>query len=191
MQMEEWDAFDVNRVTQLTQGRPLEAVALEVLHRFNLLQKLRLPKQKLRSFLRVSSPPLHWAWGNAAWTDETGAQANSMGCDSSAMAQLPRISGSPCSICSHYTGVLYLAWGPAEARTDWPCPLQEVEATYRRSNPYHNSTHAADVVQGLACMFAQNSFMAQLTDLEMLSMILACVMHDAGHPGVPCKPDHP
>ena len=55
MQMEEWDAFDVNRVTQLTQGRPLEAVALEVLHRFNLLEKLRLPKQKLRSFLRVSS----------------------------------------------------------------------------------------------------------------------------------------
>ena len=75
MQMEEWDAFDVNRVTQLTQGRPLEAVALEVLHRFNLLHKLRLPKQKLRSFLRVSSPPLHRAWGNAAWTDETGAQA--------------------------------------------------------------------------------------------------------------------
>ena len=45
-------------------------------------------------------------------------------------------------------------------------------------------------MQGLACMFAQNSFMAQLTDLEMLSMILACVMHDAGHPGVLSEPDH-
>ena len=67
MQMEEWDAFDVNRVTQLTQGRPLEAVALEVLHRFNLLEKLRLPKQKLRSFLRVSLVATSWAWacGNA------------------------------------------------------------------------------------------------------------------------------
>ena len=71
MQMEEWDAFDVNRVTQLTQGRPLEAVALEVLHRFNLLEKLRLPKQKLRSFLRVSTGPFlgllqcctdRWTW---------------------------------------------------------------------------------------------------------------------------------
>ena len=69
--------------------------------------------------------------------------------------------------------------------------MQEIEATYRRSNPYHNSTHAADVVQGLACMFAQNRFMAQLTDLEMLSMILACVMHDAGHPGVLSEPDGP
>ena len=79
MQMEEWDAFDVNRVTQLTQGRPLEAVALEVLHRFNLLEKLRLPKQKLRSFLRVSSPALSWACYTAAWTDEAGARQSSWG----------------------------------------------------------------------------------------------------------------
>ena len=61
--------------------------------------------------------------------------------------------------------------------------MQELEASYKASNPYHNSTHAADVVQGLASLFAQNSFMAQLTDLEMLSMILSCAMHDAGHPG--------
>lgn len=60
---------------------------------------------------------------------------------------------------------------------------QEVEASYKAGNPYHNSTHAADVVQGLASLFAQNSFMAHLTDLEMLSMILSCALHDAGHPG--------
>ena len=148
MQMEEWDAFDVNRVTQLTQGRPLEAVALEVLHRFNLLEKLKLPKQKLRSFLRVSSLAVSWACGNAA---QTGGGGAGVSCGS----------------------------------------VQEIEATYRRGNPYHNSTHAADVVQGLACMFAQNRFMAQLTDLEMLSMILACIMHDAGHPGVLSEPDDP
>ena len=67
------------------------------------------------------------------------------------------------------------------------CFLQELEASYKASNPYHNSTHAADVVQGLATLFAQNSFMAQLTDLEMLSMILSCAMHDAGHPGQPAN----
>ena len=44
----------MNRVAQLTQGRPLEAVTLEVLHRFDLLEKLKLPWEKLRSFLRVS-----------------------------------------------------------------------------------------------------------------------------------------
>ncbi len=54
MQLEEWDAFDVNRVAQLTQGRPLEAVTLEALHRFDLLEKLKLSREKLRSFLQVS-----------------------------------------------------------------------------------------------------------------------------------------
>lgn len=53
MQLEEWDTFDVNRVTRLTQGRPLEAVTLEVLHRFDLLEKLKLPREKLRSFLKA------------------------------------------------------------------------------------------------------------------------------------------
>lgn len=57
VQLEEWDSFDVNRVTQLTQGRPLEAVTLEVLHRFDLLEKLELPKEKLRVFLQVSCLP--------------------------------------------------------------------------------------------------------------------------------------
>ncbi|KAK9908731.1 hypothetical protein WJX75_002027 [Coccomyxa subellipsoidea] len=61
--------------------------------------------------------------------------------------------------------------------------LRGVEDLYLK-NPYHNSTHAADVVQGLACLFSNNDFTAQLTDLEMLSMILACAIHDVGHPGV-------
>lgn len=58
MQLEEWDAFDVNRVAQLTQGRPLEAVTLEALHRFDLLEKLKLPREKLRFFLRVTCLPM-------------------------------------------------------------------------------------------------------------------------------------
>lgn len=65
--------------------------------------------------------------------------------------------------------------------------VQDVEKAYQK-NPYHNSCHAADVVQGLACMFANNAFTAQLTDLEMLSMILACAIHDVGHPGATCLP---
>ena len=62
VQLEEWDAFDVNRVAQLTQGRPLEAVTLEALHRFDLLEKLKLPREKLRSFLRVSCLPTSFLW---------------------------------------------------------------------------------------------------------------------------------
>ncbi|KAK9820126.1 hypothetical protein WJX72_006367 [[Myrmecia] bisecta] len=61
--------------------------------------------------------------------------------------------------------------------------FREIEAAYRH-NPYHNSLHAADVTQSLGCMFACDEFTSQLTDLEMLSMIIATSVHDVGHPGV-------
>ena len=30
---------------------------------------------------------------------------------------------------------------------------------------------------------AHDAFTAQLTDMELLSMIIACCVHDVGHPG--------
>jgi beta-glucosidase-like glycosyl hydrolase len=60
--------------------------------------------------------------------------------------------------------------------------MQDVEEAYHE-NPYHNSTHAADVAQGLCALLAQDGFGAALTDLEMLAMVLACAIHDVGHPG--------
>ena len=39
---------------------------------------------------------------------------------------------------------------------------QDVEEAYLE-NPYHNSTHAADVTQGLCAMLACNGFAAALT----------------------------
>ena len=53
LQVDDWGAFDVFKVAGLTQGRPLETVALAVLHRFDLVEKLQLPEAKLRAFLRV------------------------------------------------------------------------------------------------------------------------------------------
>lgn len=63
--------------------------------------------------------------------------------------------------------------------------MQAVESAYR-PNPYHNSTHAADVVQSLAWLLASDSITRQLTDLELLCMIIAATVHDVGHPGERC-----
>ena len=54
MQADEWGGFDVFKVRALSRGRPLQTVVLSVLHRFDLVEKLRLPEAKLRSFLEVA-----------------------------------------------------------------------------------------------------------------------------------------
>ena len=55
LQLDDWDHFDVFRVSELSQQRPLEAVTLAMYQRFQLIDKLRLPVGKLRAFLSVRS----------------------------------------------------------------------------------------------------------------------------------------
>ena len=55
MQVDDWGAFDVFRVRALSGGRPLQRVVLAVLQRFDLVEKLKLPEAKLRSFLKVQT----------------------------------------------------------------------------------------------------------------------------------------
>ena len=64
-----------------------------------------------------------------------------------------------------------------------------VETVYRIQNPYHNSTHAADVTQTAGVILqAVKSYMADagrpLDKLEIFSVIFAAAVHDLGHPGV-------
>ena len=58
-----------------------------------------------------------------------------------------------------------------------------MEKNYHRKNLYHNSTHAADVLQ-CAAYFIQsmqeNEF--GLEDAEVCSILVACVIHDLDHP---------
>ena len=71
---------------------------------------------------------------------------------------------------------------PSETLIPWPA-LQRLEAGYR-SNPYHNGTHAADVVQALgALLLGEPGFRDALSALELLAMVLAAAAHDVGHPG--------
>jgi hypothetical protein len=52
-----------------------------------------------------------------------------------------------------------------------------------RPNPYHNSTHAADVTQALLCMLTQDRLDTKFTDLELFALILSAIIHDVAHPG--------
>ncbi|KAH8390843.1 hypothetical protein KR215_000100, partial [Drosophila sulfurigaster] len=62
--------------------------------------------------------------------------------------------------------------------------LAVIEAHYHKSNTYHNSTHAADVMQ------ATGAFITQLTNREMVmdrmdeaTALIAAAAHDVDHPG--------
>ena len=58
-----------------------------------------------------------------------------------------------------------------------------VEATYRAKNSYHNSMHAADVVQAALLILRAAPNSVDFTKLEVFSLICAAAVHDLGHPG--------
>lgn len=61
--------------------------------------------------------------------------------------------------------------------------LYELELRYCKDNPYHNNTHAADVVQASYAIW-NASRLPQLSKLELFSLIIASAVHDVEHPGV-------
>jgi calcium/calmodulin-dependent 3',5'-cyclic nucleotide phosphodiesterase len=61
--------------------------------------------------------------------------------------------------------------------------LAAVEGHYTPQH-YHNSTHAADVVQALGSMMAADQWAAALQDWERLAIVIGAAVHDLGHPGV-------
>ena len=54
--------------------------------------------------------------------------------------------------------------------------------------PYHNRTHAADVVSRLATIISEEGLHRRLgtnASCQILAAILAAAVHDYGHPGAP------
>eukprot|EP01102_Stenamoeba_stenopodia_P011784 TRINITY_DN3640_c0_g1_i2.p1 TRINITY_DN3640_c0_g1~~TRINITY_DN3640_c0_g1_i2.p1 ORF type:complete len:378 (+),score=56.78 TRINITY_DN3640_c0_g1_i2:87-1220(+) len=60
--------------------------------------------------------------------------------------------------------------------------LTEIESGYVNENPYHNSTHAADVTHA-AYYFLLSGLSEQINELEVLGLIVAAIIHDFQHPG--------
>lgn len=60
--------------------------------------------------------------------------------------------------------------------------FQRVENSYQKV-PYHNSTHAADVMHSLLYFFENMGLHNMVTPEEMLGGLLAAAIHDMDHPG--------
>ncbi|KAM6038297.1 LOW QUALITY PROTEIN: 3',5'-cyclic-AMP phosphodiesterase 4A [Chlamydotis macqueenii] len=59
-----------------------------------------------------------------------------------------------------------------------------LEEHYRPDVAYHNSLHAADVLQSTHVLLATPALDAVFTDLEILAALFAAAIHDVDHPGV-------
>lgn len=59
-----------------------------------------------------------------------------------------------------------------------------LEDHYHTDVAYHNSLHAADVLQSTHVLLATPALDAVFTDLEILAALFAAAIHDVDHPGV-------
>lgn len=61
--------------------------------------------------------------------------------------------------------------------------LTLMESNYRQTNPYHNSTHASDVLHATA-YFLSTSRITEIFEAEdRVGSLIAAVIHDLNHPG--------
>ena len=61
--------------------------------------------------------------------------------------------------------------------------ITAIESGYL-DNPYHNSAHAADVLNGCHHFVQALNFKSVITTQQMFSLLIAAAIHDFEHPGV-------
>ncbi|XP_058398515.1 high affinity cAMP-specific and IBMX-insensitive 3',5'-cyclic phosphodiesterase 8A isoform X3 [Diceros bicornis minor] len=61
--------------------------------------------------------------------------------------------------------------------------LQIIEANYHSSNPYHNSTHSADVLHATAYFLCKERIKQTLDPVDEVAALIAATVHDVDHPG--------
>ena len=61
--------------------------------------------------------------------------------------------------------------------------LELVEGAYHERNPYHRQLHGADVVHASTFFLTTGEVDKLLTDIDMLSLLIAAAVHDVDHPG--------
>ncbi|XP_051162766.1 high affinity cAMP-specific and IBMX-insensitive 3',5'-cyclic phosphodiesterase 8-like isoform X3 [Leptopilina boulardi] len=61
--------------------------------------------------------------------------------------------------------------------------LTVIEANYRSENSYHNSCHAADVLQATAIFLKSNRLKLMFNSIDITAALIAAAAHDIDHPG--------
>lgn len=61
--------------------------------------------------------------------------------------------------------------------------LSLIESNYKQSNPYHNSTHASDVLHATAYFLSTNKLSQILDEIDRVASLIAAAIHDLNHPG--------
>ncbi|XP_030173160.1 high affinity cAMP-specific and IBMX-insensitive 3',5'-cyclic phosphodiesterase 8A isoform X2 [Lynx canadensis] len=61
--------------------------------------------------------------------------------------------------------------------------LQIIEANYHSCNPYHNSTHSADVLHATAYFLCKERIKQTLDPVDEVAALIAATIHDVDHPG--------
>lgn len=61
--------------------------------------------------------------------------------------------------------------------------LLVIEDHYHQENPYHNATHAADVLQSAAYFLQQEPISSIFSSMDEVATLLAAIVHDLDHPG--------
>lgn len=61
--------------------------------------------------------------------------------------------------------------------------LTIIEHNYNLENSYHNSTHAADVLQATASFMQTKRLKEVFEPLDIAAALIAAITHDIDHPG--------
>ena len=61
--------------------------------------------------------------------------------------------------------------------------LTLIEANYHSTNSYHNSSHAADVMQATAYFLERERVKAMMDSVDEAIALIAAIIHDVDHPG--------
>lgn len=62
--------------------------------------------------------------------------------------------------------------------------VRTLKSCYRAENPYHNSIHAADVLQTTHIYMCVGDVKENFSDVELFAVLFAAMIHDVGHLGV-------